>query len=206
MKVLIISESFIVRDSLSNLFKEIFDNVYIESASNKNELETKGLSNFNFIFIDATIRDTEIITIVEKTRIISQDTKIMVMDVRKNKNLFLELVKLGVDGYILNILDKEEFIYIVKRIMMGKKFYDSELLQESIENQIDATNVKLTQREFSVLTYVCKGFSNKEIAKALAVTDYTIKKHVSSILHKLHLKNRQDIIIYARDNNLVQSN
>lgn len=206
MKVLIISESFIVRDSLSNLFKEIFDNVYIESASNKNELETKDLSNFNFIFIDATIRDTEIITIVEKTRIISQDTKIMVMDVRKNKNLFLELVKLGVDGYILNILDKEEFIYIVKRIMMGKKFYDSELLQESIENQIDATNVKLTQREFSVLTYVCKGFSNKEIAKALAVTDYTIKKHVSSILHKLHLKNRQDIIIYARDNNLVQSN
>lgn len=206
MKVLIISESFIVRDSLSNLFKEIFDNVYIESASNKNELETKDLSNFNFIFIDATIRDTEIITIVEKTRKISQDTKIMVMDVRKNKNLFLELVKLGVDGYILNILDKEEFIYIVKRIMMGKKFYDSELLQESIENQIDATNVKLTQREFSVLTYVCKGFSNKEIAKALAVTDYTIKKHVSSILHKLHLKNRQDIIIYARDNNLVQSN
>lgn len=206
MKVLIISESFIVRDSLSNLFKEIFDNVYIESASNKNELETKDLRNFNFIFIDATIRDTEIITIVEKTRIISQDTKIMVMDVRKNKNLFLELVKLGVDGYILNILDKEEFIYIVKRIMMGKKFYDSELLQESIENQIDATNVKLTQREFSVLTYVCKGFSNKEIAKALAVTDYTIKKHVSSILHKLHLKNRQDIIIYARDNNLVQSN
>ncbi|WP_270942361.1 helix-turn-helix transcriptional regulator [Romboutsia lituseburensis] len=206
MKVLIISESFIVRDSLSNLFKEIFDNVYIESTSNKNELETKDLSNFNFIFIDATIRDTEIITIVEKTRNISQDTKIMVMDVRKNKNLFLELVKLGVDGYILNILDKEEFIYIVKRIMMGKKFYDSELLQESIENQIDATNVKLTQREFSVLTYVCKGFSNKEIAKALAVTDYTIKKHVSSILHKLHLKNRQDIIIYARDNNLVQSN
>lgn len=206
MKVLIISESFIVRDSLSNLFKEIFDNVYIESASNKNEFETKDLSNFNFIFIDATIRDTEIVNIVENIRRISQDAKMMVMDVRKNKNLFLELVKLGVDGYILNILDKEEFIYIVKRIMMGKKFYDSELLQESIENQIDTTNVKLTQREFSVLTYVCKGFSNKEIAKALAVTDYTIKKHVSSILHKLHLKNRQDIIIYARDNNLVQSN
>ncbi|CEH33508.1 response regulator transcription factor [Romboutsia lituseburensis] len=206
MKVLIISESFIVRDSLSNLFKEIFDNVYIESASNKNEFETKDLSNFNFIFIDATIRDTEIVNIVENIRRISQDAKMMVMDVRKNKNLFLELVKLGVDGYILNILDKEEFIYIVKRIMMGKKFYDSELLQESIENQVDTTNVKLTQREFSVLTYVCKGFSNKEIAKALAVTDYTIKKHVSSILHKLHLKNRQDIIIYARDNNLVQSN
>lgn len=206
MKVLIISESFIVRDSLSNLFKEIFDNVYIESASNKNEFETKDLSNFNFIFIDATIRDTEIVSIVENIRRISQDAKMMVMDVRKNKNLFLELVKLGVDGYILNILDKEEFIYIVKRIMMGKKFYDSELLQESIENQVDTTNVKLTQREFSVLTYVCKGFSNKEIAKALAVTDYTIKKHVSSILHKLHLKNRQDIIIYARDNNLVQSN
>lgn len=47
------------------------------------------------------------------------------------------------------------------------------------------------------MKFLIKGLSNKNIAKEVDVTEYTIKKHVSSILSKLNLKNRQDIIIYA---------
>ena len=61
----------------------------------------------------------------------------------------------------------------------------------------------LTNKEKSVLKYVCKGLTNKNIAEELNVTDYTIKKHVSSILHKLNLKNRQDIIIYAKGSGII---
>ena len=61
----------------------------------------------------------------------------------------------------------------------------------------------LTNREKCVLNYVCKGLSNKDIANELKITDYTIKKHVSNILSKLNLRNRQDIIIYAKENHIL---
>ena len=91
-------------------------------------------------------------------------------------------------------------MYIINKILNGKKFYDPEVLQYKIsEVNIKNENI-LTNKENSVLKYVCKGMTNKNIAEELNVTDYTIKKHVSSILHKLNLKNRKDIIIYAKEN------
>ena len=127
----------------------------------------------------------------------------MILDSRKDIELFLKSVDYGVDGYILNIADKEEFIYIVKKILNGKKFYDSELLQYSIPKNKATNEIYLTNREKNVLSYVCKGLSNKDIANELNVTDYTIKKHVSSILSKLNLRNRQDLIIYAKEKHIL---
>ena len=108
----------------------------------------------------------------------------------------------ALDGEIV-FSDKDEFIYIIKRVLNGKKFYDSELLQYTIHNEKTNNEIDLTNREKCVLNYVCKGLSNKDIANELKVTDYTIKKHVSNILSKLHLRNRQDIILYVQDNNII---
>ena len=127
----------------------------------------------------------------------------MVLDGNKDRELFLKSIDYGIDGYILNISDKEEFIYMVKKVLNGKKFYDSEVLQYRVSEERVNNETVLTNREKNVLRHVCKGLSNIHIANELNVTDYTIKKHVSSILNKLKLKNRKDIIIYAKDNHLL---
>ena len=132
-----------------------------------------------------------------------ENLKIMILDSQKDIELFIKSVDYGIDGYILNIDDKDEFIYIIKRVLNGKKFYDSELLQYTIHNEKTNNEIDLTNREKCVLNYVCKGLSNKDIANELKVTDYTIKKHVSNILSKLHLRSRQDIILYAQDNHII---
>lgn len=206
MKVLIVSESFIIRDSLSNFFYEEFNADSIKSISNLDYLCKEDFLDCDFLFIDV---NTSKINIVEKLRLVknkSKNIRIMILDNKKDIELFLKTLNYGVDGYILNITDKDEFIYIVKKVMNGKKFYDSELLQHSIQKEKVNNEIDLTNKEKSVLSYVCKGLSNKDIASELKVTDYTIKKHVSSILSKLNLRNRQDIIIYAKDNHILNEN
>ncbi len=49
---------------------------------------------------------------------------------------------------------------------------------------------KLTQRELEVLALLTHGFSNKDIAKILFITERTVKAHLSSILKKLNARNR----------------
>ena len=200
MKVLVISESFIIRDSLNHLFNEILDTNDIITASTIDNLSNEALLEIDFSFIDVNKNN---ITTVERLSEIKnkyKNLKIMILDSRKDIEIFLKSVDYGVDGYILNIVDKEEFIYIVKKILNGKKFYDSELLQYSIPKNKATNEIHLTNREKNVLSYVCKGLSNKDIANELNVTDYTIKKHVSNILSKLKFKNRQNIIMYVKDN------
>lgn len=202
MKALVVSESFIIRDSLNYLLNEILDTNDIITASNANDLSDEDLLEIDFSLIDINKNNISIVEKLSKIKNKSKSPKIMILDMRKDVDLFLKSVDYGVDGYILNIDDKDEFIYIIKKVINEKKFYDSELLQYSIDKEKTKSETNLTNREKCVLDYVCKGLSNNDIANELKITDYTIKKHISSILNKLHLRNRQDIIIYARDNHI----
>ena len=57
----------------------------------------------------------------------------------------------------------------------------------------------LTERESQVLYMVGLGYTNKEIAEKLYISEHTIKKHVTSILSKLDMRNRKDLIIYTKN-------
>ena len=203
MKILVVSESFIIRDSLNHILNEILDTDDIITVSNLNNVLDKELLEIDFSFIDVNKNNINIVKRLSKIRRKFKSSKIMILDSKKDIELFIKSVDYGIDGYILNIDDKDEFIYIIKKVINGKKFYDSELLQYSIYKEKINSETYLTNREKCVLNYVCKGLSNKDIANELKITDYTIKKHISSILNKLHLRNRQDIIIYARDNHII---
>ena len=203
MKILVVSESFIIRDSLNHILNEILDTDDIITVSNLNNVLDKELLEIDFSFIDVNKNNISIVERLSKIRRQFKSLKIMILDSKKDIELFIKSVDYGIDGYILNIDDKDEFIYIIKRVLNGKKFYDSELLQYTIHNEKTNNEIDLTNREKCVLNYVCKGLSNKDIANELKVTDYTIKKHVSNILSKLHLRSRQDIILYAQDNHII---
>ena len=203
MKILVLSESFIIRDSLNHILNEILDTDDIITVSNLNNVLDKELLEIDFSFIDVNKNNINIVKRLSKIRRKFKSSKIMILDSKKDIELFIKSVDYGIDGYILNIDDKDEFIYIIKKVLNGKKFYDSELLQYTIHNEKTNNEIDLTNREKCVLNYVCKGLSNKDIANELKVTDYTIKKHVSNILSKLHLRNRQDIILYEQDNHII---
>ena len=62
----------------------------------------------------------------------------------------------------------------------------------------------LTDRELEVLKYMVLGKNNIEIADELTISDYTIKAHVSSILHKLKVKDRTNAGIKAIQLGLIE--
>ena len=62
------------------------------------------------------------------------------------------------------------------------------------------SEVKLSQREKEVLDLISKGYSNKEIAKDLFLSEKTVKNHVSNIFKKINVTDRTKAAIYAMEN------
>ena len=65
-------------------------------------------------------------------------------------------------------------------------------------------NWKLTEREIEVITLICQGKSNPEIAKELILSRHTIKAHLASIYQKTKTNNRVLLAIKAYNSNLFQ--
>ncbi|NER18046.1 DNA-binding response regulator [Spongiivirga citrea] len=83
-------------------------------------------------------------------------------------------------------------VYLNKKSLHSEKPSDNEIDQ----SQIDA--IGLSKREYEVLIQIHKGFSNKEIAEHLFLSESTIKTHVSNILVKLDAKRRTQAIQKAK--------
>lgn len=206
MEVLIVTNSYMLREVVENFFHTSFKNCKINSVNNIKNLEPMNSSQTDLVIIDV---EKDITQHLDTIKAFSKLTKILVYDRRNNKEVFVALSKAGVAGYLVDRPEKEELIHIVKKILKGKKHYDAELF-ESILNldfataaikpfdmkftSINEEQINLTNREREVLLKVQKGYSNKEISEQLYITEHTIKKHITSILSKLNMKNRKELI------------
>ena len=110
MNILLISNSFIIKDVLSQLFK---NNLEVEKLITKNKLKDTKKEEFeriDFIFMDLNEAYIEDLNILEQIKKSFKDIRIMILDMKKNEKFFKKAVLMEVEGYIFNILEKEEFL------------------------------------------------------------------------------------------------
>lgn len=100
----------------------------------------------------------------------------------------------GVRGYLLKEMVHTEIIRAIRIVHAGKRFIPQEVTQ-----QLNGffPEVALTPREIEVLSFVARGFGNKEIGDVLGTAPGTVKAHVQSILSKLGAKDRTHAVTIA---------
>ncbi|WP_250673033.1 response regulator transcription factor [Paraclostridium ghonii] len=195
MNILVVSASFITRESLENVFKYTLNIGDVVLKERLSDLTKEELLNAKLIFIELEERTTIELDLIKYVKLYSKNTKVIVLDRNKSEFIFTELIQSNVDGYIFNVKDKSEFIHNIENILRGKKVFESDLIENIVHNKYINNMKLLTKRENEVLEEMAKGLNNKEIANNLYITEYTVKKHVSNIFAKLGFKNRQEAII-----------
>lgn len=70
----------------------------------------------------------------------------------------------------------------------------------------DVPDNPLTSRELEILQWVSAGYTNREIADQLGISDQTVKNHLKNILQKLQLDNRVQLTRYALESGLAGRN
>jgi DNA-binding NarL/FixJ family response regulator len=108
-------------------------------------------------------------------------SKVLFLTIYNDREYILEALKLGVEGYILKDAEYDDLIKAIRTIYNGGVYIHPSLMEE-IDN-IDHENLKkdLTPREIEILKLISKGYSNKEIAQKLFLSEKTVKNHVYNI-------------------------
>jgi DNA-binding NarL/FixJ family response regulator len=135
--------------------------------------------------------------------------KVLILTIHNEVEYLMRAVELGVDGYVLKDSDSSVLKKAIFCVNRGESFIQPELtpiLKVKMEEKNNNTSDDdaLTKREIEVLKLLAEGLFNKEIAYMLAISEKTVKNHVSNIFKKINVSDRTQAAVYAIRNNFVE--
>ncbi len=119
----------------------------------------------------------------------------------ESKTVLKEYLQLGVLGFVSKKDSQDEIKKAVEHISMTGEVYFSPTFKKIIQSfsSVDM----LTPREIDVIQLIARGLTNKEAAKELSCSEFTIKTHKSNIMRKLKMVNSIEICNWALRNKLI---
>lgn len=130
--------------------------------------------------------------------------RIMMLTVSEDHESLLAALKSGAHGYVLKGVAANELRSIVRSVADGEAYVSpalaGEMLLEFSRPRVPDTLAGLTVREASVLEYLSKGLTNREIGEQLHLAEKTVKHHMTSILQKLHVRTRTEAALLVMRN------
>jgi DNA-binding NarL/FixJ family response regulator len=122
-----------------------------------------------------------------------------------------DALRAGASGFLLKDAPAEDLVAAVRALARGDALLAPAVTRRVIESFAQSPRLpvppdlsRLSPRELEVLRLLARGRSNAEIATELAVSEATVKTHVSSVLAKLGLRDRVQAVIYAYESGLVR--
>ena len=119
-------------------------------------------------------------------------------------------IRAGASGFVLKDADPDFLIAAIRTVHAGTAVVAASATRALLERfepaepkPVPSAFQTLTQRERDVFALAAKGLSNSEIARGEYVSEATVKTHISSVLAKLTLRDRVQLVVFAYENGLV---
>ncbi len=128
--------------------------------------------------------------------------KVIVITMYNRKQFIRELFEVGADGCILKSNSGKELLTAIERVISGKTYFDQ--LNDFIDAPKEFKEFRLSEREIEIIDLIAEGFTSKEIATRLFISEHTVKTHRKNIFQKTNVSDSDELIKWAMNNQLIR--
>jgi DNA-binding NarL/FixJ family response regulator len=210
IRVLIADDQAVVRSGFRTMLGQAADiHVVGEAADGQDVIAITRRRDVDVVLMDIRMPGTDGI---RATQCVTSSTavKVLVVTTYDFDDYVFEALRAGAAGFLLKTVQPSELIAAIRTIAAGEGIVAPRVTRRLIERfaQVSplpqtATSDALTAREREVLLLVARGLSNAEIAQELEIEQATVKRHVGSLLTKLELRSRAQMIVHAFQTGLI---
>jgi DNA-binding NarL/FixJ family response regulator len=184
-----------------------------EAADGEQALETATATAPNVVICGAALPDMSGMQLMRALRLRVPNAGVILLADREAPDTTYQALKAGASGYIMEDASPAELRELVERVVRGEHTIDETLLNrpdmaskvlEDFSMMNDATPQELqpllaplSTREIEILDQISRGNSNKQIGHNLAISDQTVKNHITSILKKLAVNDRTEAVVFS---------
>lgn len=142
------------------------------------------------------------------------DVRVLILTTFDPDEYVYRALRAGASGFVLKDIPPAGLVSAVRTVADGGALLAPSITRRlisqfaerlAVDSALSMRLKRLTEREHEVVTAIARGSSNAEIGEELFIGAATVKSHVSSILTKLGLRDRAQIVVFAYESGLVQA-
>ncbi|VAW42640.1 Two-component transcriptional response regulator, LuxR family [hydrothermal vent metagenome] len=210
LRILIVDDHEVVRLGLKSLIERNREFEVVAEAAAQQEAVRKALEHEpDIVLMDIRLAGGSGIVACEQIMAQLPATKIIMLTSYAEDEMLFAAIRAGASGYVLKQVGGNDVIRAIEAAARGEATLDPSLTQRvftemrrSIQKEESAAFSELTAQEMQVLALIAEGRTNREIAKALFLSEGTIRNYVSGVLSKLEVSNRAEAAAYAIQHHL----
>lgn len=207
ISVIIADDHIIFRKGLATILNEIASIKVVAETSNGHELlNVLKTKSTDVILMDIKMSGMDGIEATRKVKYKYPDTQIIALTMHEEIGYFNKMIEAGARGFLLKNTNKDQLEKAINAVFAGDNYFAEEFVisvNKPTPSQ-KVANISLSEREKEILDYICKGFSNSEIAKSLGLSQRTIDGHRSRLFEKTGAKNAPNLVLFAVKNGFVK--
>jgi DNA-binding NarL/FixJ family response regulator len=216
IRVLVVDDQALVRGGFIMVLRVHKDiDVVAEAGTGIEAIEAARRHRPDVILMD--IRMPELDGLEATSRILAEadwDVRVLILTTFDPDEYVYQALRAGASGFVLKDIPADQLAGAVRTVAEGGALLAPSITRRLIgrfaergpvDSAVARRLERLTEREGNVVAAVARGSSNSEIARELYIGSATVKSHVSSILTKLGLRDRTQIVVFAYESGLVKA-
>jgi two-component system response regulator NreC len=214
IRLLLVDDHAVVRTGLRMLLEGEEDiEIAGEADSGSAALNQVSQLKPDVVLMDIGLPDISGIDATTQIKRLSPTTAVVALTIHEDEQYFFKMLEAGASGYVPKRAAPEELLTAVRAASVGEvylypslaKLLVQDFLTQNRHSRAQSTLDGLTDREQEVLTMLAEGASNTEIADRLNISPKTVARHRESIMAKLNLHSRSELVKYAIRKGIIQA-
>lgn len=210
IRYMIVDDQQIIREGLAGMLSRESDLILVGMAEDGAEAVLKAHDlQPDIILMDLRMPRLDGVEAIKRIRKVCPQTKFIVLTVYDNDDFIFEAIRAGAKAYLMKDISREELIRVIHAVHEGQAYLQPQITSRLLDRVTDLPLPKdshpFSKREVEILQMLAKGFSNKEIAQQLLLSEHTVKTHVANIFAKLEVNNRAEAVLQAVKRGIIEA-
>jgi two-component system, NarL family, response regulator len=202
IRIMLADDHEVVREGLAAILnrRETFQ-VIAEVGDGEAAVQTWRSLKPDIGLLDLRMPKMEGLEAIRQIRATDPDAKLIILTTYDGDEDIYQGLRAGAKGYLLKDTPREQIIEAIHAVLAGRTYIPSQV-GEKLASRVNTET--LTDKELQILKQIAAGLSNKQIAKALFISEGTVKFHSNSIYAKLGVTSRTEAVKVANSRGLVR--